>query len=44
VQNGLGNEEIIAEHNNPVIRGATTLAAHRIAPGHAGFEFTVRCG
>ena len=39
VQNGLGNEEIIAQHNNLVIRGATTLAAHLIAPGHAGFEF-----
>jgi 2-dehydropantoate 2-reductase len=22
-----------------VVRGATTLAAHLIAPGHAGFEF-----
>ena len=39
VQNGLGNEEIIAEHVDQVIRGATTLAAHLIAPGHAGFEF-----
>jgi len=39
VQNGLGNEEIIAEQGNLVIRGATTLAAHLIAPGHAGFEF-----
>ena len=39
VQNGLGNEEIIAQHNHLVIRGATTLAAHLIAPGHAGFEF-----
>jgi Ketopantoate reductase PanE/ApbA len=39
VQNGLGNEEIVAEHNHLVIRGATTLAAHLIAPGHAGFEF-----
>ncbi|HUJ10870.1 MAG TPA: 2-dehydropantoate 2-reductase [Verrucomicrobiae bacterium] len=39
VQNGLGNEEIIAEHVRYVIRGATTMAAHLIAPGHAGFEF-----
>ena len=39
VQNGLGNEEIIAERVKHVIRGATTMAAHLIAPGHAGFEF-----
>jgi 2-dehydropantoate 2-reductase len=39
VQNGLGNEEIIAEHVRYVIRGATTMAAHLIGPGHAGFEF-----
>jgi len=39
VQNGLGNEEIIAERVKCVIRGATTMAAHLIAPGHAGFEF-----
>jgi 2-dehydropantoate 2-reductase len=39
VQNGLGNEEIIAEHVRHVIRGATTMAAHLIAPGHVGFEF-----
>jgi 2-dehydropantoate 2-reductase len=39
VQNGLGNEEIIAEHVGQVIRGATTMAAHLIGPGHAGFEF-----
>jgi 2-dehydropantoate 2-reductase len=39
VQNGLGNEEIIAEHVGQVIRGATTMAAHVIEPGHAGFEF-----
>lgn len=38
-QNGLGNEEIIAERVQHVIRGATTLAAHLIGPGHAGFEF-----
>ena len=39
VQNGLGNEEIIAEHTRYVIRGATTMAAHMRGPGHAGFEF-----
>jgi len=39
VQNGLGNEEIIAEHARHVIRGATTMAAHLIGPGHAALEF-----
>jgi 2-dehydropantoate 2-reductase len=39
IQNGLGNEEVIAERVTRVIRGATTMAAHLIAPGHAGFEF-----
>jgi 2-dehydropantoate 2-reductase len=39
VQNGLGNEEIIAERMPHVIRGATTMAAHLRGPGHAGFEF-----
>jgi len=39
VQNGLGNEEIIAEHVSQVIRGATTMAAHLIGPGHAELEF-----
>lgn len=39
VQNGIGNEEIIAEYVGQVIRGATTMAAHMIGPGHAGFEF-----
>jgi 2-dehydropantoate 2-reductase len=39
VQNGLGNEEIIAERVRHVIRGATTMAAHMIGPGHVGFEF-----
>jgi len=39
VQNGLGNEEIIAERVRYVIRGATTMAAHLIGPGHARFEF-----
>jgi 2-dehydropantoate 2-reductase len=39
VQNGLGNEEILAEHVSQVIRGATTIAAHMVAPGHAELEF-----
>ncbi|MBZ5701001.1 MAG: 2-dehydropantoate 2-reductase [Acidobacteriia bacterium] len=39
VQNGLGNEEIIAGHVSQVIRGATTMAAHLIGPGHAELEF-----
>lgn len=39
VQNGLGNEEIIAERVRYVIRGATGLAVHMRGPGHAGLEF-----
>lgn len=39
VQNGLGNEEIIAEHVKNVIRGATTIAANVVGPGHAELEF-----
>ncbi|MGA7290564.1 MAG: 2-dehydropantoate 2-reductase [Terriglobales bacterium] len=39
VQNGLGNEEIIAGRVRSVIRGATTMAVHMIGPGHVGFEF-----
>lgn len=39
VQNGLGNEEIIAQRVRHVIRGATTMAAHMRGPGHADFEF-----
>lgn len=39
VQNGLGNEEIIAEHVKQVIRGATSMAAHINGPGRAEFEF-----
>lgn len=38
VQNGVGNEEIIAEHARLVIRGTTFPAGHIIAPGHAGFD------
>lgn len=38
VQNGVGNEEIIAEHVKYVIRGTTFPAGHSIAPGHVGFD------
>jgi 2-dehydropantoate 2-reductase len=38
VQNGVGNEEIIAEHVKCVIRGTTFPAGHPIAPGHIGFD------
>lgn len=39
VQNGLGNEEILAEYVPNVVRGATTIAAHLVEPGHAALEF-----
>ena len=38
VQNGVGNEEIIAEHVERVIRGTTFPAGHPIAPGHIGYD------
>lgn len=38
VQNGVGNEEIIAEHVKYVIRGTTFPAGHLIEPGHVGFD------
>jgi 2-dehydropantoate 2-reductase len=38
VQNGVGNEEIIADHVKYVIRGTTFPAGHPIAPGHIGFD------
>ncbi|MGA7906656.1 MAG: ketopantoate reductase family protein [Candidatus Sulfotelmatobacter sp.] len=38
VQNGVGNEEIIAEHVKYVIRGTTFPAGHPIAPGHIVFD------
>jgi 2-dehydropantoate 2-reductase len=38
VQNGVGNEEILAEHVRYVIRGTTFPAGHMIEPGHAGFD------
>ena len=33
VQNGIGNEEVIAEHVPRVIRGVTLPAGHMVAPG-----------
>jgi len=38
VQNGVGNEEILAQHVPCVIRGTTFPAGHVIAPGHVGFD------
>jgi 2-dehydropantoate 2-reductase len=38
VQNGVGNEEIIAQHVKYVIRGTTFPAGHAIAPGHIGYD------
>ena len=38
VQNGVGNEEILAEHVKRIIRGTTFPAGHPIAPGHIGFD------
>ena len=38
VQNGVGNEEIIAEHVRFVMLGTTFPAGHLIEPGHVGFD------
>lgn len=38
VQNGVGNEEIIAEHVKYVIRGTTFPAGHVVEPGHVGYD------
>ncbi len=38
VQNGVGNEELIAKHVRLVIRGTTFPAGHVIAPGHVGYD------
>ena len=38
VQNGVGNEEILAEHVRYVIRGTTFPAGHPIDPGHIGYD------
>ena len=38
VQNGIGNEEVIAGHVQSVIRGTTFPAGHVIEPGHVGWD------
>jgi 2-dehydropantoate 2-reductase len=38
VQNGAGNEEILAERVKFVIRGTTFPAGHLVAPGHVGYD------
>jgi 2-dehydropantoate 2-reductase len=38
VQNGAGNEELIAAHAAEVIRGTTFPAGHIVAPGHVGWD------
>jgi 2-dehydropantoate 2-reductase len=38
VQNGVGNEEIIAEHVKHVVRGTTFPAGHLAAPGHVVYD------
>ena len=38
VQNGAGNEELVAEHVKEVIRGTTFPAGHVIEPGHVGWD------
>src|SRR5689334_18362032 len=37
VQNGVGNEEIIAEYVKYVLRGTTFPAGHPVGPGHIGY-------
>ena len=38
VQNGLGNEEAIAEHVDRVIRGTTFPAGKVVRPGHVQWD------
>jgi 2-dehydropantoate 2-reductase len=38
VQNGIGNEEILAERVRHVVRGTTFPAGHVIGPGHIGWD------
>jgi 2-dehydropantoate 2-reductase len=38
VQNGAGNEELIAAHVARVIRGTTFPAGHVVEPGHVGWD------
>jgi 2-dehydropantoate 2-reductase len=38
VQNGAGNEELVARHVREVIRGTTFPAGHIVRPGHVGWD------
>ena len=38
VQNGVGNEEVIAGHVERVIRGTTFPAGHVVGPGHVNWD------
>ena len=38
VQNGIGNEEILARHVGAVMRGTTFPAGHLVEPGHVGWD------
>jgi 2-dehydropantoate 2-reductase len=38
VQNGAGNEELVAKHVREVIRGTTFPAGHIVEPGHVGWD------
>jgi 2-dehydropantoate 2-reductase len=38
VQNGAGNEELVAEHVREVIRGTTFPAGHIVEPGHVDWD------
>ena len=38
VQNGVGNEEAVAEHVERVIRGTTFPAGHIVEPGHVNWD------
>ena len=38
VQNGAGNEELVARHVQEVIRGTTFPAGHIVEPGHVGWD------
>ena len=38
VQNGVGNEELLAQRVKFVIRGTTFPAGHIVAPGHVGYD------
>jgi 2-dehydropantoate 2-reductase len=38
VQNGIGNEEVLARHVERVVRGTTFPAGHLVEPGHVGWD------